>query len=54
MTQLAVARHETIDETVRRAIRGSVATTRTVERIGNVGPVTLGEIRETLGLLLDL
>lgn len=32
----------------------SVATTRIHERTGNVGPVALGEIRETLALLLDL
>ena len=32
----------------------SVATTRIHERTGNVGPVVLGEIRETLALLLDL
>jgi mRNA interferase MazF len=32
----------------------SVATTRIRERTGNVGPVVLGEVRETLSLLLDL
>lgn len=32
----------------------SVATTRINERTGNVGPVILGEVRETLALLLDL
>lgn len=32
----------------------SVATTRIHNRTGNVGPVVLNEIRETLGLLLDL
>lgn len=32
----------------------SVATTRVQERTGNVGPVVLGEVRETLALLLDL
>ena len=32
----------------------SVATTRICERTGNVGPVVLGEVRETLALLLDL
>lgn len=32
----------------------SVATTRIHERLGNVGPVILGEIRETLAVLLDL
>ncbi|WP_425309532.1 type II toxin-antitoxin system PemK/MazF family toxin [Ammonicoccus fulvus] len=32
----------------------SIATTRVQARLGNVGPVTLAEIRETLGLLLDL
>ncbi|MGB3762068.1 MAG: type II toxin-antitoxin system PemK/MazF family toxin [Ornithinimicrobium sp.] len=32
----------------------SVATTRIHERAGNVGPVVLGEVRETLALLLDL
>lgn len=32
----------------------SVATSRIHERTGNVGPVVLGEIRETLALLLDL
>ena len=32
----------------------SVATTRIRRRTGNVGPVVLGEIRETLALLLDL
>lgn len=31
-----------------------VATTRIRERTGNVGPVVLGEVRETLALLLDL
>lgn len=32
----------------------SVATTRVQGRLGNVGPVALGEVRETLALLLDL
>ncbi|WP_238146662.1 hypothetical protein [Ornithinimicrobium murale] len=32
----------------------SVATTRIHERTGNVGPVVLGEVRETLALLIDL
>ncbi len=32
----------------------SVATTRIQERSGNVGPVVLNEVRETLALLLDL
>lgn len=32
----------------------SVATTRIHQRLGNVGPVALGEVRETLALLLDL
>ncbi len=32
----------------------SVATTRILERTGNVGPVALAEIRETLALLLDV
>lgn len=32
----------------------SVATTRIHGRTGRVGPVALGEIRETLALLLDL
>lgn len=32
----------------------SVATTRIHERTGNIGPVLLGEVRETLALLLDL
>ena len=32
----------------------SVATTRIRERTGNVGPVLLSEVRETLALLLDL
>ena len=32
----------------------SVATTRIHERTGNVGPVVLSEVRETLALLLDL
>ncbi len=32
----------------------SVATTRIRERTGNVGPVVLGEVRETLALLMDL
>ena len=32
----------------------SVATTRIHERTGNVGPVVLNEVRETLALLLDL
>jgi mRNA interferase MazF len=31
-----------------------VATARIRERTGNVGPVALGEVRETLALLLDL
>lgn len=32
----------------------SVATTRIHGHRGNIGPVLLGEVRETLGLLLDL
>jgi mRNA interferase MazF len=32
----------------------SVATTRIHERTGNVGPVVVSEVRETLALLLDL
>ena len=32
----------------------SVATTRIHEQTGNIGPVLLGEVRETLALLLDL
>ncbi len=32
----------------------SVATTRIQERTGNVGPVVLNEVRETLALLLDV
>nr|WP_134773211.1 type II toxin-antitoxin system PemK/MazF family toxin [Ornithinimicrobium flavum] len=32
----------------------SVATTRIQGRTGNVGPVVLGEVRETLALLMDL
>ncbi len=32
----------------------SVATTRIHERTGSVGPMVLGEVRETLALLLDL
>ncbi|MGG5258844.1 type II toxin-antitoxin system PemK/MazF family toxin [Phycicoccus avicenniae] len=32
----------------------SVATARIHSRAGNVGPVVLGEVRETLALLLDL
>lgn len=32
----------------------SVATTRIHQRTGNVGPAVLGEVRETLALLLDL
>ncbi|QDO88535.1 type II toxin-antitoxin system PemK/MazF family toxin [Ornithinimicrobium ciconiae] len=32
----------------------SVATARIHERAGNVGPVVLGEVRETLALLMDL
>ena len=32
----------------------SVATTRIHDRTGNVGPVALNEVRETLALLLDL
>lgn len=32
----------------------SVATMRIHRRTGNVGPVVLGEVRETLALLLDL
>lgn len=31
----------------------SVATTRILQRTGNVGPVMLGQIRETLALLMD-
>lgn len=32
----------------------SVATSRIHERTGNIGPVLLNEVRETLALLLDL
>ena len=32
----------------------SVATTRILGRRGNAGPVVLGEVRETIALLLDL
>jgi mRNA interferase MazF len=32
----------------------AVSTARVVERIGNVGPVLLRQIRETLAVLLDL
>jgi mRNA interferase MazF len=32
----------------------SVATTRILDRTGNIGTVLLGEMRETLALLLDL
>ena len=32
----------------------SVATARIRERTGSVGPVVLGEVRETLALLMDL
>jgi mRNA interferase MazF len=32
----------------------SVATTRIQGRTGNVGPVALGEVRETLAMLMDL
>lgn len=32
----------------------SVATSRIHDRTGDVGPVILGEVRETLALLLDL
>ena len=32
----------------------SVATTRVHDRSGNIGPLLLAEIRETLGLLMDL
>ncbi|GAA6525878.1 type II toxin-antitoxin system PemK/MazF family toxin [Intrasporangium sp. DVR] len=32
----------------------AVATTRIQERTGNIGPVVLNEVRETLALLLDL
>ena len=32
----------------------SIATARIGERTGNVGPVVLGEVREVLGLLMDL
>lgn len=32
----------------------SVATTRIHERTGNIGPTMLGEVRETLALLMDL
>ena len=32
----------------------SVAVTRISARMGNVGPVVLGELRETLALLLDV
>ena len=32
----------------------SVAVTRISARMGNVGPVALGELRETLALLLDV
>lgn len=32
----------------------SVATARIESRVGNVGPTVLGEVREVLGLLMDL
>jgi mRNA interferase MazF len=32
----------------------AVATTRIRGRVGNVGPVALGQIRDTLGVLLDV
>lgn len=32
----------------------SVATSRIHHRVGNIGPVALGEVRETLALLLDV
>ncbi|MGO1561310.1 MAG: hypothetical protein ACTHW7_05730 [Actinomycetaceae bacterium] len=32
----------------------SVATARIIGRAGHVGPVVLGEVRETLALLMDL
>lgn len=32
----------------------SVAIARTQSRLGNVGPVILGEVRETIALLIDL
>lgn len=32
----------------------AVATTRIRAQVGNVGPVTLGQIRDTLGVLLDV
>lgn len=32
----------------------SVATSRILQRTGSVGPVVLGEVRETLALLMDL
>lgn len=32
----------------------AVATTRIQEQLGNVGPVALGQIRDTLGVLLDV
>ncbi|WP_144857526.1 type II toxin-antitoxin system PemK/MazF family toxin [Marihabitans asiaticum] len=32
----------------------SVATARIHDRTGNIGPVALGEVREVLGLLMDL
>ena len=32
----------------------AVATTRIREQVGNVGPVALGQIRDTLGVLLDV
>lgn len=32
----------------------SISTARIHQRTGNVGPVVLGEVREVLGLLLDL
>jgi mRNA interferase MazF len=32
----------------------SIATTRIHDRTGNIGPVLLGEVRDTLALLLDL
>lgn len=32
----------------------SIATSRVQQNLGNVGPVVLGEIREVLGLLIDI
>ncbi len=57
-TEVAIDPDSTNNLTARSAAQcqhvRSVATTRIREITGNVGPVTLSEIRETIALLMDL